>query len=285
MKTYIYPNKSDARKQVFLLGGYETFHKGHESLFDVAKTYRDRGYEIVLTAVVDARKLPKSSKILEHRNFMQLANRLQVFADYGFDSTVLWKFEDVEGLTFEEFFKPLEKDLDKFAFIVGSDWSGGHKGICKADRLKELYEDVIVVDLFEENRSKISTSLLKSQLSYGHIDFINQNLALNYNITVELNKNLEFEYPGEIEPIHSGVYLVYIDRNDQKIPAVLHKGKLKNKIHVLIDDLTIEPGKVTLEFIETVRIITAAHRDSVSQDDFKNSKILFLRHQDEENQS
>ncbi|OYD26918.1 riboflavin kinase/FMN adenylyltransferase [Mycoplasma testudineum] len=264
-------NNLDLNKKIFILGAFESFHKGHYKIYEQALKLAADPNDIVLVAVKEPASLPKTNSL----KFMQLNNRLEAFANVGIETVVLYEFSTVQNYDGKKFLETLSSNPDSI-FIAGKDFKFGRFAANNFDDIKKWYPNSLEINIEQFNNSKISTSLLKSQLEYGQIDFINELLFANYSITIKMDELNFFEYPKELIPLHRGIYLTYLIKDEEKIPSYILVKNEKSYITNLLDFKLFPSGEYTVEIIKTHRIVIADYKEKITEDEIKLIKSNFI---------
>ncbi len=213
LKRYFFQdNSKDETPCVFLLGGFDGIHGGHEKLLERAKRFS-------LPVGIMTIRGGKGEKSL-----FTLAEREQIFAERGvsfvFETEFSAEFRDTAAA---DFLRALEEKFCVRAFVCGKDFRFGKGAAGSAEFIRSHSPaEVIEEDICTDSRgNKISASRIKSLIAAGRIEEANAFLSSPFRVTGEVlrgrhvGSSLGFptanlRYPQEKVPLKEGVYAVRV---------------------------------------------------------------------------
>ncbi|VEU59463.1 FAD synthase [Mesomycoplasma neurolyticum] len=257
---------------VFVLGGFECFHKGH---FELLKQAKLTNQKITFFIFANPKDLPKNKTL----NFSDITSRIQVLANLKIDNILITTFnEKLQNLSGEEFLNILIKKGAN-NFIVGSDFSISKN--YDAAKIKKDFPNSIIVNVLEdENNKKISTRILKEYLAEGKITLVNKYLVSNYLTEIYINFKNEVIFNFDNISLAPGIYLTKLIINNLKYFSYLTIPLEKNKPNIIkifnfnYNVETIE--KAFLEIIQEYKIFNKEVNFSLNKNDFSKIKNLLL---------
>ncbi|WP_163328878.1 riboflavin biosynthesis protein RibF [Desulfurobacterium thermolithotrophum] len=244
-----------------IVGKFESFHKGHQSLIKEAKEKCNEVFIISIKKWKDGIFSDKEREVLAEKFKVKL---------------ITFNFEEIKDLTPEEFFLKL-KEAGCQKLFAGEDWKFG-KGragnISTAQELgKKLGIEVKVLPIKKFNGKKIGTSEIRKLLQEGKISEANKLLGFNYfclGKVKEGNKlGRKIGFPTlNIEPekellMPNGVYEVRVIVDSKNFKGIANLGKRptvssagKKVLEVHVPDILLPElyGKeLKIEFLKFLR--------------------------------
>ncbi|MGZ9429033.1 FAD synthase [Mycoplasma sp. 1012] len=265
-------NNQELQDSCFILGSFESFHKGHLKLLEKAKEYNKK---ITILLFENPEILPKNNQ----KFFSDLFSRIQVIANLKINYILLLKFdENIKNTDGYDFINLLiKKGATKF--IIGSDFKLGKNGLLNAQKIKDYFADTEIVELYKENERKISTSFLKELLVSGNFEAINKNLVENFFIKAKINFKNEVFFLKNQTIFPAGIYLCYLIWNEKKYPVILWRDFVLKKDKIFFfEGLKVEIESIEIVFIEFVkqkRIITTEIENQLTTKEKEEIKKLF----------
>ena len=190
---------------VLLLGGFDGMHVGHRRLLERAKSLEiPVGIMTILGGKGDG--------------LFTLKERELFFTSLGIDFSFAFSFEDIRGLSSQEFLSFLEARFSPSAYICGDDFRFGKGAEGNATLLKELASvPVFVEELYKVNGEKVSSGKVKELLFKGEIESANELLGREFFLVGEvetgrkIGRTMGFptaniRYPQGKFPLKQGVY-------------------------------------------------------------------------------
>lgn len=259
------------KNSVFVLGAFESFHKGHFQLIESAKKFNK---PIVLVLIANPEDLPKNNGKI----FSDLKSRLQMIANSGIENILLIEFDEkIVNLEGKDFIDLLVQ-YGASAFVIGKNYNFGRLASWNAKKLKDYIPSTEIVDFYQiDGKVKLSTSILKNYLIFGQ--FKNLNLYLNHNYLTYIfcDKDLFFEWNKNIIRPNAGLYVIYFVNpiTQYKFPGILHinLSNKKNRI-ILFNYYDFYEGFI--EIISEYRIISSTRFDLLENKDIEEIKKIFF---------
>lgn len=274
MKIFSYLHENiKIENATFILGGFESIHHGHKQLINVAKSFDDG--PVVICLFKDPSLLPKS----QDGNMLQLNTRLTFLADLEVEYVILLDFNDwLQNLEPQKFIDILIK-IGAQRFIIGKDYRFGVYGKWGYQELQQYYSATNVVDLVKEKNTKIATSLIKENIIFGDLEYVNSQLVSPYRIDFDfLGQDKPLTWPKNVTPLAKGIYAVNFLFDQREYHGLIHisfSPEIGWKI--LDDDLEFVICDVlVVEFLFKVRTIISRERDSITSEDLCAIKDYFI---------
>ena len=183
MTVYEYgKNERPCGKRVVALGFFDGVHLGHRKIISTAIA---RAKELgVPSAVFTFRSESPSAKQSAARLYSTAA-KLELIEECGVDEVILADFEDVRGMSAEDFAsKLLIGEIGCVCAIAGRDYRFGHRAAGDVALLRSLIEptggECVIADDVVEGDDKISTTAIKSRMAIGDIEGANKMLGAPY---------------------------------------------------------------------------------------------------------
>lgn len=261
------------------IGNFDGVHKGHQQVINEAK--RIAFEKKLASAVMTFDPSPKayfSQGESYKKAITPLASKLLIFEEMEIDYVFIVQFnESFSKITPEQFIHQFLNVLSINQVVVGFDFRFGKGGKGDVDMLKQLAEqhfDVQIVDAFELNGEKVSSTAVRTALENGDIALTEQLLGRYFKLTgtvvggdqrgrtigfptANILLNDEFIVPA------LGVYAVNVYWNNQKYKGVLNFGMKptfnKTKIvpvmevHIIDFEHQIYGDQLTVEWVHYIR--------------------------------
>ena len=183
MTVYEYgKNERPCGKRVVALGFFDGVHLGHRKIISTAIA---RAKELgVPSAVFTFRSESPSAKQSAARLYSTAA-KLELIDECGVDEVILADFEDVRGISAEDFVtKLLIGDFGCVSAIAGRDFRFGHYAAGDVTLLRSLIEptggECIIAEDVILHEDKISTTEIKGLMARGDIKGANEMLGAPY---------------------------------------------------------------------------------------------------------
>ncbi|WP_156954229.1 FAD synthase [Mycoplasma buteonis] len=263
------PQESDA----FMLGSFESFHKGHLLLYNELNQ-KAKGRKI-LVCFSNEDLMPKFKGEVFYDNHA----KYMTIAQLDFDLVVQLDFSKVALLEGYEFLTKLTNNLPVDIF-VGEDFRFGRNASCDVLSIQSFLPNanLHVYKLLKMDDKKISTSKLKEELLFGNIKFVNSKLISPYSfsaIYLEDSKIQKFEF---LTKIHPGVYAVNVLIENMVFYALLHIDLQNNYFLKLFEfDMSkIKTGtNMLIEILDKTRLIVSNQKDKISESDWIVAKEVW----------
>lgn len=208
-----------------LLGGFDGFHAGHETLL---KEAQKTGLPVGLTAISGGKT---------GGDIFTFSERETVFERAGFSFVLEIEFtERFKNTSAEEFLAALFEKINAEAVFCGEDFRFGKGALGTPELLKKLAPcTVSVLPLKREGGEKIAASVVKKQLAEGDLEAANEILLGGFFLTGEVERGrgvghtygfptLNLTYPKEKFPLKEGVYGGYAETPAGRFPAIVNFG-------------------------------------------------------------
>lgn len=179
---------------VVTLGKFDGIHRGHRALIEEVLAWEDSE---VLSCVCTFETSPVG--------LLTKKERRKILESMGVDLMVECPFTaELIGMEPEDFVKKiLVSQLHAVRVVVGTDYRFGYKRGGNVDTLTELGKkygfSVSVVDKVMDQKEKVSSAVIREELSSGHMERVNELLGYQYYITGEVihgeNKGTSFGFP------------------------------------------------------------------------------------------
>jgi riboflavin kinase/FMN adenylyltransferase len=172
MQIFHYLDKIKLSNPIFILGSFETIHKGHLELFKKAREFK-KDNDIVMVIFKDPTKLPNKTKEV----FETLDIRLQKIANQNIDYVILMDYDIKLKLLDGQLFLKSFLQYKPTAFVVGKDYRYGNKAKYGSEDIGKIFKNVFIIKHKLINDTKISTSIIKEQIPFGEIALTNSLLS------------------------------------------------------------------------------------------------------------
>lgn len=240
------------------IGNFDGLHLGHRELIRKAKI------DGLKSLVITFENINKANCLTSTKQKIQLIEELDV------DYLVIFPFRTIQLTFFNEFINILKK-LKVKHITCGIDFRFGYKREGDVIDLKKKFKTNILDD-FEVNRARVSSTIIKQFIADGFIDEANHLLTKPYTIIGEvvhgnkLGRKLGFptaniDYKNYILP-KKGVYLTITKIKDKKYlsmtniglnPTLNEQEKTRLEIHILDFDEEIYGEEIEVSFIKYLR--------------------------------
>lgn len=202
----ILKNKID--KSVVTLGKFDCLHLGHQKLINIAKE-KSLELGVPLVAYTFSNVIGKSVFTLEER--------LKMFEEMGCDYVYVEEFNDeFKNLSPGEFFiDRLINKLGAMHIVAGADWRFGKDRAGDISVLRDFCQEfktgLTVVEKLMLNNDEVSSTLIKTYLEKGWMNYVSMYLGRDYYITGKVceGKKLGRKLGFPTVNIHTEAGLVY----------------------------------------------------------------------------
>lgn len=267
-------NDLKVENAAFVLGAFESIHNGHKLLLDKAKEISNDN--VVVALFENPNNLPKNTSEL----FEELEIRIRVLANYGIKNILVLKYDnDLKLMEGEEFIEKLISMGAKY-FVVGQDYKFGKGASWNAQKLLDFFPNTEIIALEKINETKISTSILKENVGFGEIEFVNHFLIEPYKILLNLNYENNFVENSQLIRMARGIYVAHFIYNEKKYHGYAHFDLNNNNKFYSLDsdwkDLKDEAMKKgVLEILKEIRIIVSENMNKIFEQDIKKALEFF----------
>lgn len=162
-----------------VIGNFDGVHLGHRKLLEKAKASNPNGELWVMTfwphplTVIFPKAAPKL--------LLPLTQRISALKAAGASRVEVIEFtKDFAALSPKDFFEKYLLELDPATVVVGKNFRFGARAIGNFQTLKELSQDkfeVLGIDLLDDEKTTISSSLIRQALAAGNINAANKLLG------------------------------------------------------------------------------------------------------------
>ena len=261
-----FPKKLTTKKTTVILGSFESFHNGHLSLLEKAKSFNK---PVVVMVIENPEDLPGAS----NKVYQPLEIRLQNLSNLGVDFTMVVKMDSKTlSMSGEAFLKKIKSTTGATRFVSGNDFAMGKGRKLKA---KDIENNNVVTISKAKSGKKISTTLLKELLPLGEVALIKRLTPFAYKNVFDVKANRTISFKNSIK-LHSGLYATYAVINDIRYWSYVEIPMDGTpKIHVPQLNIKNKPFKCVIEFHNIVKVIIKASQNETTQADIdKVIKVL-----------
>lgn len=212
------------------IGFFDGLHLGHKVLIDELKNYNSK--KAIITFKSDFKSTLKKEELnllLLDEEKDRMLTTLGIDYEYIFESN-----EEILKTSKEDFLKYLDNQNIK-NIVVGEDFTFGKFALGKAGDLLSLNSNIIIKPLLEINKTKISTTYIKSLLLNNKIDKVNQLLGYDFSISGVVIHGLKngrkinyptanINYPLNKFKLNSGVYKTITIVNNREYQSMTNIG-------------------------------------------------------------
>ncbi|CBH40460.1 FAD synthase [Mycoplasmopsis agalactiae] len=282
---YSFNNLPKFNDPIYLIGVFESFHLGHNFLYEKAKEIKgNSNRDIVIVFFKDVENMFKNKN---GYIFTDFENRIQEFANLGFAQGIYLEFEKLWALEANLFLEKLFKNQDGLIdVVVGKDFRFGLNAKGNLDTIKETIgeQNVHSVDIVKIGENiKVSTTFLKSCIEIGDIELVNSLNLYTYsfsaNITINDNtKLINLTTDSNVIPLKDGIYLSYVEINEMTYYAVLKANIDNYEIKFLDFELkdNVASLKSRIKILKSLRFISSLEDDMILNSDIVNAKKILL---------
>lgn len=253
-----FENKID-KNSIMILGEFEFFHKGHNSLLEKAKEAKNENDQIGIF-IIEKNKNP----------ILTLDNKLQTLAQIGFDFAIVAEFTtDFMNMSGHDFLQQLERNINISRYIFGSDFAFGKNRQINKENFKDVTDkNFTVVELLKIKNKKISSSDIKEMFLFGEINLINTILVHPLIFDVEfVDQKLKWINKNNLHP---GIYYVDILIDEYWYSGIIHISMENNVDFHLInyefENNVVINQKTKLVLLDIKRVIINQRYDKIERD-------------------
>ncbi|WP_051630143.1 FAD synthase [Mycoplasma simbae] len=218
LHVYSLTNLPKLKQPIFMIGSFESFHIGHNMLFEKAKQLQAASeYErdIVIVYFADVENMPKNNGVFLTDEMF----RLQAYAGIGIEHALRLKYLAIRHIWPLDFLTQLTKNQEDFDIITGTDFKFGVNASGNSALLAQQYgQNYHAVDVMKlNNDQKVSTSFIKELVGAGDFDLVNLLSLFKYGFNCSITKIsnfLELHVPEKLMPMRPGVYCANIEINE-----------------------------------------------------------------------
>lgn len=208
-----------------LLGGFDGFHAGHETLLAAAQKTK---LPVGLTAISGGKA---------GGDIFTFPEREALLGEMGFSFVLEIEFsEEFRNTSAEDFLCALFEKINAKAVFCGEDFRFGKGALGTPELLKKLAPcPVTVLPLKRKGGEKIATSAVKKLLAAGELASVNNILCGGFFVQGEVERGrgvgrtygfptLNVTYPKEKFCIKDGVYGGFAETPAGRFPAIINFG-------------------------------------------------------------
>jgi len=251
------------------IGGFDGVHQGHQQLIKSAVNFNE-DYQVVTFDI-----LPKKYFSNEHKLLTTNVSKIKLIEEFKPKNIVFINFEQIMKFSPEEFCNMLKTNLKTNNIFVGRDFKFGLNREGDVDYLVKYFGDnaIHIIDDYQLNNSKISSTLIKSYLSDGKIKLANDSLGYEYSISGNViqgdHKGRLIGFPtanlnvdSSIQIPKNGVYAVEVELNSENYKGIMNIGykptvsdeqKLSLEVHIFNFNDDIYDSHLTVKFNSFIR--------------------------------
>lgn len=264
---------------VLCLGNFDGVHKGHRAL--IRETVRKKEelsnhhpkiksgawfFRLAPIEIISGSTVPMLS---------DLEQKLRIFAELGLDVAFIYDFEDVGGLSPEDFVSDvLKKECGCIFSVCGYNFRFGKNAKGDSSLLYTLMSgNSMVVDKVTFHNKGVSSSLIRNYISEGNIEEANELLGRRFSFTArviqgkQLGRTIGIPTVNQLIPEgfavpKNGIYISNAIINKKQYKAVsnfgirpsVSDGNFVNcETHIIDFDGDVYGQEVCIEFIKMIR--------------------------------
>ncbi|MDP5273487.1 bifunctional riboflavin kinase/FAD synthetase [Chengkuizengella axinellae] len=265
-------------KQVLAIGDFDGIHLGHQHVIHKAKNIAMQ-HNLPLSIMTfnpHPREVLGQSKY--SRYLVPLQKKMELLEGLDLDYVYIVHFDKAfSKVSTNDFVNKFLYPLQLHTIVVGFDFTFGHRGSGTVETLKQLCDQTINVNIVEPynlNGEKVSSTLIREQLHLGNVDLIKQFTGRDYFITGTVvhgdgrgrtigfpTANIEVSEPFVLPK--KGVYVVKITLNDKLYTGVINIGVKPTfyeenitptlEVHILNYNGDIYDEEIKVEFLTFIR--------------------------------
>ena len=263
---------------VATIGNFDGVHLGHQSVLDQLKAYALEAGLPSTVMIFEPQPIEFFAPERAPSRLTRLREKLQEFEKHGVDRVVCLKFNrSVADLSAEEFIENiLVKGLQLKQLVIGDDFrfaknrEGDFHTLMEAGKKHDF--DVRMMDSFNSDGERISSTLIREALAKGDMQKANRMLGRPYRISGRVvhgdkrGRKLGFATANvELKRYQSPVFGIFSGRvygiNEKPMDAVIYVGsrpvfngeKVLLEVHLLDFDKDIYGCQIQVEFLEKLR--------------------------------
>lgn len=269
------------KKMIATIGVFDGVHKGHRALIE--ELLRISKSKDMVPLVITFVNRPSSIIDPQRSHYILTSSEEKrlLIDNIGISDIVFLDFShDIAKMSAKEFLSDIASMYDIKAVLMGYDHVFGSDRLSDLEAYekigKELGIEIIKSEtkIFDDERKRISSSMIRHLISRGNIKDANKLLGYNYMLNghvVEGMKigrtigyptaNIETDVNNKLLP-HHGVYAVFATFDGKKYPAMLYIGRrptLDNGVNISIEvnvfdiDIDLYSKDISIEFIDFIR--------------------------------
>jgi len=232
--------KLNAEETVAAIGFFDGVHKGHQKVIQTAKQIAEkqqRKSAVITFSPHPSVVLKKQQQTVHY--LTPLPEKEAILEDMGIDILYVITFnQELSRLSPKEFIQTFINGLHIKHLITGFDFTYGYMGKGTIETIRDDAEgtfDVTVVEKFENDHQKISSTLIRELLSSGEVTQVKNLMGRPFQtsgVVVEGEKrgrtigfptaNIKIESDYALPKV--GVYVVMVSLGNTRIPGMANIG-------------------------------------------------------------
>jgi riboflavin kinase/FMN adenylyltransferase len=259
----------DNNPDITCIGAFDGVHLGHMELIKFAKTVSSK-YQILTFDPI-----PKKYFNNEHELLSTKQMKINILSKNNPESIIFLSFENIKELSPLDFCNILSEKLNTSAIVVGRDFKFGKNRVGDVKFLIKYFgkSNVHVLNDYEVNNLKVSSTLIKSSISDGKIDLANKLLGYTFSLKGKVihgsrmghsigfpTANMKID--KELVIPKFGVYEVIVIIKEKKYKGLMNIGKkptvseefnLSHEVHILDFNEDIYDSIIEVELQSFIR--------------------------------
>ncbi len=259
----------DNNPDITCIGAFDGVHLGHMELIKFAKTVSSK-YQILTFDPI-----PKKYFNNEHELLSTKQMKINILSKNNPESIIFLSFENIKELSPLDFCNILSEKLNTRAIVVGRDFKFGKDRVGDVKFLIKYFgkSNVHVLNDYEVNNLKVSSTLIKSSISDGKIDLANKLLGYTFSLKGKIihgnrmghsigfpTANMKID--KELVIPKFGVYEVIVTIKEKKYKGLMNIGKkptvseefnLSHEVHILDFNEDIYDSIIEVELQSFIR--------------------------------
>ena len=259
----------DNNPDITCIGAFDGVHLGHMELIKFAKTVSSK-YQILTFDPI-----PKKYFNNEHELLSTKQMKINILSKNNPESIIFLSFENIKELSPLDFCNILSEKLNTRAIVVGRDFKFGKNRVGDVKFLIKYFgnSNVHVLNDYEVNNLKVSSTLIKSSISDGKIDLANKLLGYTFSLkgkVIHGNRmghsigfpTANMKIDKELVTPKFGVYEVIVTIKEKKYKGLMNIGKkptvseefnLSHEVHILDFNEDIYDSIIEVELQSFIR--------------------------------
>lgn len=259
----------DNNPDITCIGAFDGVHLGHMELIKFAKTVSSK-YQILTFDPI-----PKKYFNNEHELLSTKQMKINILSKNNPESIIFLSFENIKELSPLDFCNILSEKLNTSAIVVGRDFKFGKDRVGDVKFLIKYFgkSNVHVLNDYEVNNLKVSSTLIKSSISDGKIDLANKLLGYTFSLkgkVIHGNRmghsigfpTANMKIDKELVIPKFGVYEVIVIIKEKKYKGLMNIGKkptvseefnLSHEVHILDFNEDIYDSIIEVELQSFIR--------------------------------
>lgn len=232
---YNFNLKSDMQPLVLGLGFFDCVHLGHKKLIE---TVKDRA--ISIAAVPSVLTFSTNLSTVKQQQIYTFNERIVCMSDLGVENVIFAEFDNgFQAMSGADFISTLMRNYNVKEIVVGADFRFGKGAECGINDLKNMLDGtdcaLTIVDFYEFDGKKLSTSSIRPILENGDVETVNKLLSEPYfmlsTVRAQKGRGHTFGFPTANMQLNSsrvlpsqGVYATSIELKGKRYKCVTNVG-------------------------------------------------------------